>query len=258
MVDATPVVLLAATVAWVSLVTMEFYEKLYRPKIDANLNKLKDVGENQLKELLKDVETKIRKGQSDINELENKAGLIVSLLNADEQLIAERKTIFFALFVSSILCIGASYAPDLQLLNSLTLAMLAYIASGIVFVWGFWILKKIFWFDRQFLAIAKAERGSPNRPEPHKGSLKSDHKEDYSHLTAVYFDEDSSRLNPIGDRVIVNSKTKTAYFMSNFVDLFVLQHDIQSERHVDASLKDWCTQNRLLLIPHAPAEEDLE
>ncbi len=258
MLDATPVVLLAATVAWVSLVTMEFYEKLYRPKIDANLNKLKDVGENQLKELLKEIEIKIRKGHSDINVLENKAGLIVSLLNADKQLIAERKTIFFALFVSSILSIGASYAPELQILNSLTVAMVAYIASGIVFVWGFWILKKIFWFDRQFLLIAKAERDSPTSPDSYKGSLKSEHKKDYSHLIAVYFDEDSGRLNPVGDRAIVNSKTKTAYYMGDFVDFFVLQHDIRWERHVDTSLKDWCTQNRLLLVPHAPAEEDLE
>jgi hypothetical protein len=161
--DATPVVLLAATVGWISLVTMEFYEKIYRPKIDANLDKLKDVGEAQLQDLLKDVEARIRKGKSDINALEGRAGVIVSILNADEQLVNARKNIFLALFVASLFSIAASYSPDFPIISPVTLSGLGYLACAIVFVYGFVILKRIFRLDKELLAITKARRESSTR-----------------------------------------------------------------------------------------------
>jgi hypothetical protein len=160
--DAAPIILLAAAVAWVSLVTMEFYEKIYRPKIERNLDKLKTLGESQLKALMQEFESKLRSGQSDMSALEKKAAPVASLLNADEELVRDRQRIFILLFVSSIVSIASSYAPDFEILApTITLTTLAYVVSGLVFLWGFWILKKIFWFDRQFLAISKAERESP-------------------------------------------------------------------------------------------------
>ena len=161
LLDTTPIILLAAVVAWVSLITMEFYEKIYRPRIEANFDKLKKLGEGQLNVLLQEIELKLRKGQADINILEKKAQPVVSLLNAEEEFIKSRNGIFFSLFVLSIISVAASYAPDFIILSTpLTLAAIAYIVSGAVFFWGYLMLRKMFWFDKQFLAIARAEKES--------------------------------------------------------------------------------------------------
>jgi hypothetical protein len=246
MSDSTPIILLAATVAWVSLVTVEFYEKIYRPKIDANLGKLQELGKAQLQELLKDIETKITKGQSDINVLEGRAGVVASILNADNELIKARKTIFLLLFVACTLDMAASYAPGLEISNVISLTSIAYIVSGAVFLGGFWILKKIFWFDNQLLVIART-----------KGERPAGRKIDYSHLLAVYFSNDATRLNPKGNRLLVNTRTNHGYYMNSLVDAFVFLNGIRWERHPDISQEDWCAKNDVTLVGDTPREDNL-
>jgi hypothetical protein len=128
------------------------------------------------------------------------------------------------------------------------LTSLAYLMSALVFAAGFWALRRIFWFDSQLRAISKAERQS---------SIRELIRRDYGHLRAVYFSEDATRLNPKGERIIVNAKTKTAYYMNHVVDAFVFQNAIQWERYPDISQEDWCRRNNLNLVPEPPREDSL-
>ena len=168
MSDTAPILALAAAIAWVSLVTVEFYERIYRERIERNDKDLRRLGKDKLKKLAGDIEAQLTQGRPvDAKHLQGRVDAIGSLLNAQDQLMSGRQITFILLLVSSIVSIGASYAVELGLgteQTSPTLIAVDYVVLGVVFLAGFWFLFKMFWFDSQILKISRASRSVSKRP----------------------------------------------------------------------------------------------
>jgi hypothetical protein len=158
--DSVPIYALAAAIAWASLVTVEFYERIYRDRIESNHQILKQLGDEQLKQLAKDVAAQVRKGSSiDSKIVDKRLNEIRPLLNAQETLMNDRKRIFFALALSALLCIGASAGPallDPAVYPPWGIDFFAYLFLAAVFVLGFLFLFRMFEFDKTILTISRA------------------------------------------------------------------------------------------------------
>jgi len=159
MVEMVPILALAAVIAWVSLVTVEFYERIYRKRIAESEKDLRRLGKDELKKLAGDIEAQLTQGRSvDAQHLQGRVDKIGSLINARDELMRGRRTIFYLLLVLSIVSVGASYAPDTVLWNAErppTLIAIDYFMLAVVFLAGFWFLFKMFWFDEQILKISR-------------------------------------------------------------------------------------------------------
>lgn len=168
MVDTAPILGLAAAVAWVSLVTVEFYERIYRDRIEKNSGDLRALGDAQLNEMIE----KLREGKHVTVTLDD----INSLKNAEETLMQRRKITVGILFLSSIFSIAASWSPvgtaeipvsspggipQEPIVLSIPVMVIAYILLLAVFVSGFWFLWKMLWFDEQILRIKKSKTKFP-------------------------------------------------------------------------------------------------
>ena len=156
--DPVPILALATAIAWISLVTVEFYERIYRERIDKNRNLLKRLGESELKKLPREIETAATEGRSpDSKVVEKRHENVRSLLRAQEDLAGKRKTTFILLFCLSITSVAASYAPTWVIVGTgqwpLTLLVIDYFLLVIIFLSGFWFLEKMFWFDEQIRVI---------------------------------------------------------------------------------------------------------
>ena len=160
MVDTAPILGLAAAVAWVSLVTVEFYERIYRERIEKSEEDLRRSGKEELNKLAGDIEADLTQGRSvDAQRLQQRVDKIGSLLNARDELMHGRRIIFYLLLVLSITSVGASYAPDTVFWNAenpTTLIAIDYFVLAVVFLAGFWFLFKMFWFDSQILNVSRA------------------------------------------------------------------------------------------------------
>lgn len=167
MVETVPILALAAAIAWVSLVTVEFYERIYRKRIAKNEEDLRRLGKDELSKLAGYMETQLTQGRSvDAQHLQGRVDKIGSLINARSELMRGRRTIFYLLLVLSIVSVGASYAPDAVLWNAekpTTLIAIDYFMLAVVFLTGFLFLFKMFWFDEQILKISRTA-GSYARP----------------------------------------------------------------------------------------------
>jgi len=165
--DPVPMLGLAAAIAWVSLVTVEFYERIYRERIERNRESLMALSEDEIKKLASDLEAQIRRNRPlDSKIVDRRQGKILRLRKAQEDLIGQRQITFFLLFLLSITSIGASYAPSWEVAKigpdqwPLTLIAIDYPLLAIVFLSGFWFLFRMFWFDKQILSLSRAEQGS--------------------------------------------------------------------------------------------------
>jgi len=148
---------------------VEFYERIYRDRIERNRQDLQNLGEDELKRLTSEIEVRTRKGASlGSQTLDARLAGIRSLMNAQECLIRYRRWIFYILTISSLVCIAASYAPTLEIYRSgpltVTLTTIAYLLLGVTFCGGFWFLKEMFWLDEQILAISR-ERPRTETPK---------------------------------------------------------------------------------------------
>jgi hypothetical protein len=160
--DPAPILGLAAAVAWVSLVTVEFYEKIYRERIEKKEEDLRRLGKDDLRKLAGYIETMLTKGRSvDAQDLQGPMDRIGSLINARDELMRGRQRIFALLLVLSITSVGASYAPAAVFWSAekpTTLIEIDYFVLAVVFLAGFWFLFKMFWFDSQILNMSRAEQ----------------------------------------------------------------------------------------------------
>jgi predicted RNA-binding Zn-ribbon protein involved in translation (DUF1610 family) len=160
--ETAPLLGFAAAIAWVSLVTVEFYERIYRERIEHNEEELRRLGKNELSKLASDIETQLMKGaEVDARRLQERVDMIRSLLNARDELMSGRRKVFSLLLVLSITSVGATYAPEAVLWSaerSPTLIGVDYLVLAIVFVAGFWFLFRMFWFDDQILKISRAAK----------------------------------------------------------------------------------------------------
>lgn len=167
MVETVPILALATAIAWVSLVTVEFYERIYRKRIAKNEKDLRHLGKDELKKFAGDIEAQLTQGRSvDAQHLQGRVDKIGSLLNAQDELVRDRRTIFWLLLALSVTSVLASAAPDLVLSHDgLTITLLAvdYFMLAVVFLTGFWFLFRMFWFDEQILKISRTA-GSYMRP----------------------------------------------------------------------------------------------
>ena len=139
---------------------MEFYERIYRDRIERNRQELQKLGEDELKRLIGEIEVRTRKGASlDSQTLDARLAGIRSLMNAQECLIRYRRWIFYILVVSSLVCIAASYAPTFEIgwpgSKTVTLTTIAYFLLGVTFFGGFLFLREMFWLDERILAISR-------------------------------------------------------------------------------------------------------
>jgi hypothetical protein len=246
---------LAAVIGWFSLVTVEFYERIYRNRIEENQQRLKTLSDDQLATLTKEIETETRNGKEvDPSKVRERLGHIRSLRNAQDNLVRERGRILALLAIATFITLAtATFALFFPLWDLTYPTALAYVLLGLAFFSGFHFLSQMFLYDKQIIAIIRREKESAPISTP---GFKS--KGDFSHLNAVYFSADGDPLNPIGDRILVNSRTKTAYYMGAFVDSFVFENNIQSNNYPEASSKDWCVQHHLYLIRRPPLQRELQ
>ena len=160
MPDSAPILALGAAVAWVSLVTVEFYERIYRERIEEYAPQLQALGEAQFNKIVE----VLRKGRLVADSSFN---YVNSLKNAEQILMERRKITLMILGGSVVFSLAASYAPTLEVLGAPLMAI-AYVLLGGVFVSGFSFLSKMIWFDEQIRKakeILKAE-GKPPETTP--------------------------------------------------------------------------------------------
>jgi ABC-type multidrug transport system fused ATPase/permease subunit len=248
---------LAAVIGWFSLVTVEFYERIYRNRIEDNQQRLKALSDDQLATLTKEIESETRHGKEvDSNRLRERLRHIRSLRNAQDNLVRERGRILALLAVATLITLfTATWAVFFPLWDLTYATAFTYVLLGLVFFSGFHFLAQMFSYDREIIAIMRTEKESTPLSKP---EFKPKGKVDYSHLSAVYFSAEGDPMNPVGDRIIVNSRTKMAYYMGGFVDSFIFDNSIPSKRYPESSLKDWCAQHGLHLITRPPFQEELE
>jgi len=155
-IETVPILALAAAIAWISLVTVEFYERIYRKRIAKSEKDLRRLGKDELNKLARDMEAELTQGRSvDAKGLQERVDRIGSLLNARDELMRGRRKIFYLLLALSLASVGASSAPDLVLWHPVTLIAMDYFLLAIVFLAGFWFLFKMFWFDEEILKISR-------------------------------------------------------------------------------------------------------
>lgn len=156
MPDPVPILALGAAVAWVSLVTVEFYERIYRERIEKYAPELRALGDarfNKIVGYLREGETGLDSFISDVN----------SLKNAEKELMDARKIPLVFLLLSSLSSIVSSYSPTFDIFG-IPLMLITYLLLFGVFVTGFWFLWKMLWFDEQIPKardILQAEKKAP-------------------------------------------------------------------------------------------------
>jgi predicted RNA-binding Zn-ribbon protein involved in translation (DUF1610 family) len=168
--DPVPILALGAAVAWVSLVTVEFYERIYRDRIKENSALLRSLADSQLETAIND----LRKGKDVAINVED----IKSLRNAEQILMKRRKITLFLLFASSVFSIASSWSPSFEFTIPVTgsggvaqepmkfsvpTMAIGYVLMLAVFIAGFWFLWKMLWFDEQILKIS-GTAGTYGRP----------------------------------------------------------------------------------------------
>jgi succinate dehydrogenase hydrophobic anchor subunit len=77
------------------------------------------------------------------------------------------------------------------------------------------------------------------------------------HLEAHYFTTGGSPNNPVGDRLLVNCRTKIAYHMGGDFDDLVSEQRIRWKTHYDKAEDEWCRQQGLRLEPRTPKANEL-
>ncbi len=156
--DPVPVVMLGASIAWVSLVTVEFYERIYRQRIAENSDRLRNLGQDQLKKLAADLDIQVKdvKEPIDARGIEHRLKEIRLLMNAQDMLVMNRERIFWLLGVSALSSILASIAPNFGI-DTTWIAVVAYVVVGLVFVYGLYFLWQMFWFDKEILYISRIQ-----------------------------------------------------------------------------------------------------
>lgn len=82
-------------------------------------------------------------------------------------------------------------------------------------------------------------------------------RERCDHLAAHYFTAGGSPTNPIGDRILVNRRTNTAYHMRGDVDQLVSEQKIHSEKHYESGEAEWCLSKGLRLEKRPPNANEL-
>lgn len=168
-IDSVPILGLAAAIAWISLVTVEFYERHYRARIEANHENLRRLGKDRREELARQI---AGENALDREELESRLNYITKVENAEDILTRDRSRVFYLLVALVFVTMGASYAPSFEILemsmpvtwptetvvykSPLTLIAVDYASLVIVFLAGYLFLRRMFWFDRQILRISRA------------------------------------------------------------------------------------------------------
>lgn len=165
--DPVPILGLAAAIAWVSLITVEFYERIYRGRIEGNHETLRRLGKDQREQLAKE----IAGGALDPRQLQGRLRHIAEVENAQDILTRGRNKLFYVLVALVLVTMLASYDPTLMILEipipnisptgtetyhlPLTLLGIDYILLAYVFLAGYSFLSRMFSFDRQILSISR-------------------------------------------------------------------------------------------------------
>ncbi len=164
--DPVPIYGLVAAIAWVSLVTVEFYERIYRERIERNRETLSTYGDEQLKGLIDDIVAHTKEGATGPTLIKSRIDRILSLKNAQQILADYRNKTFTLLIFTSISCIFASATVGTWTIPAEPgLERTAYVFLGIyvgawplliavVFVTGYLFVRKMFEFDSQILSIS--------------------------------------------------------------------------------------------------------
>lgn len=155
MPDSAPILALGAAVAWVSLVTVEFYERIYRGRIDEYAPQLQALGETQFNNLVES----LRKGKTVADSYFDDVN---SLKNAEQVLMERRRITLYFLGASFVFSLPASYDPTLAIYG-LQVMLIAYALILGVFFFGFSFLSKMIWFDEQ---IPKAKEVLKAKKKP--------------------------------------------------------------------------------------------
>lgn len=150
---------LAAAIAWVSLVTVEFYERIYRSRIQGNVMYLQIQGEDERYKLSRDIQ---EKADLTPKQIVQRGDRITQLENAQNILTSWRTWIFRFLFFAMATSLFASYAPDYVIYKApefvFTALLLDYLALGLVFFLGLVFLFKMFWYDGEIMKISRLRR----------------------------------------------------------------------------------------------------
>jgi len=235
--DPVPIYGIAAGIAWVSLITVEFYEKIYRDRIERNREDLKRLGEDELGKLVSEIEARTRKDASfDSKALDSRTRAIRSLLQGGKYLTRHRKFVLYLLTVSSAVGMAASYSPTFQIASlpvgvqmlPITLTTVAYFLLTLVFLYGSWFLNEMFWFDEQILDISRARE------------------------TIVAY-----RFSEVG-LILVDWRKKIAYLRWDDRTTGALQKGrFKIVMMGDQRLEDFLRENGLAGLPRPPTEEEL-
>jgi len=79
----------------------------------------------------------------------------------------------------------------------------------------------------------------------------------YGHLTVRYFTRGASPDNPFGERILVNEKTRKAFWMNSVLDALARQGLIEWYSQPGENYRDWARKQNLELFERSPAEEEL-
>jgi len=80
---------------------------------------------------------------------------------------------------------------------------------------------------------------------------------EYRHVTIRYFARGASPVNPFGERIVVNQRTRKAFWMTSELDDLARQGVIQCYSHPGENYRDWARNENLELFEHPPSKEEL-
>ena len=79
----------------------------------------------------------------------------------------------------------------------------------------------------------------------------------YGHLTVRYFTRGASPDNPFGERILVNEKTRKAFWMNSELNALARQGLIEWYSHPGENYRDWARNHNLELFERPPTKEVL-
>ena len=260
MSESTPLVGLAVAVAWISLITVEFYEKIYRKRIEDHSEILKEMGQEKRNKLAADYAAQIVKGrvpkEAEVQSIQND---VDSLVDAEKVLTRMRERTFIILLVGSAICLVSSYAPSYAPAGGmLTLLDISYAALFILFLMGFLFLRKMFWFDKQ-IRITKTYEKQLSQDAFITDKPRSITAAGYRKIetmpengvVAYYFPDYPHQ------KIIVDWSRKVAYYFDPRIDKAVKEGRVKALAIPGKTQTEFTSERGLALTIHPPTEKEL-
>jgi len=79
----------------------------------------------------------------------------------------------------------------------------------------------------------------------------------YKHITMRYFERGATPLNPSGPRLVVNQRTRRAFWVTSELDDLARQGVIECYSHPDEEYHEWARKENLELFDRYPNKEEL-